>query len=113
MPAVAGLALVAAVVAVTGAFVHRWGSPLGLALALGAAAAVATLARTYARTRLGSGVVAGCWLVPVLLLAQSSPGDDVVIAGDTAGVVFLFGGSAVHAVALGMGARENSARTIT
>ncbi|PSL01836.1 hypothetical protein CLV30_11275 [Haloactinopolyspora alba] len=107
------LAVVAAVVAVAGAFVHMWASPAGLVLAVGGAAGVAVLARACARTRAGGGVVAVAWLAPTLVLAQHSPGDDLVITGEPVGLVFLFGGSVSHAVALGLGAGRNSPRAVT
>lgn len=110
---VAGLAVAAVAVALAGAFVHRWASPAGLLLAVAGAAAVAVLARAWARSRVGMGVVALLWLVPVLVLAQSPIGGDRVVNGDTAGVLFLFGGAVSHALALGMGAEARAGRRVT
>ncbi|WP_129667148.1 DUF6113 family protein [Phytoactinopolyspora endophytica] len=97
------LAAVAVVTAVAGAFVHRWAGGVGIFLAVGAAVSVCVLARRAARSRLGIAVVGLCWLVPVLVLAQERPAGDVVIAADTTGLVFLFGGAIGLAVTLGMG----------
>ncbi|NED98073.1 hypothetical protein G1H11_22500 [Phytoactinopolyspora alkaliphila] len=102
------LAIAAVAVAVAGAFMHRWASPVGLILAVGAGTGVCVLARHAARSRVGIGVVAGAWLTAVLLLAQPRPAGDVVIAGDPAGLVFLLGGASAVAVTLGMGVRVPS-----
>lgn len=111
--AIAGLAVVAVVVAVAGTFLHRWRSPLGLILAVGGAVAVAVIARACARTRAGSAVVALAWLAPTLALAQTAPGEDVVITGGEAGLVLLFGGSFGHAVALGLGVSSDRSTPVT
>ena len=111
--AVAGLAVVAVVVAVAGAFLHRWRNPLGIVLAVGGAAGVAIVARACARSRAGSAVVALAWLGPTLALAQSAPGEDLVITGGEAGLVFLFGGSVSHAVALGLGVSSDRPPSVT
>lgn len=110
---VGGLALAAVAVAVCGAFVHRWAEPVGLLLAVGGATSLAVLARVCARSRLGSAVVAVAWLAPTIVLAQSAPGEDVVITGSTGGLVLLFGGSVSHAIALGMGADVGRGRIVT
>ncbi|TDD64326.1 hypothetical protein E1262_28665 [Jiangella aurantiaca] len=104
--AVAGLGAVAVVVAVAGAFVHRWQNPAGILLAVGGAVALGVLARACARSRVGLAVVALLWLVPVLWLGQEPPGDDRVILGDEAGLVFLFGGTTGLALVLGLGAER-------
>jgi hypothetical protein len=91
-------------VAVAGAFMHRWASPLGLTLSVGATVGVCVLARHAARSRVGIAVVALAWLAAVLLMAQPQAAGDVVIAGDAAGLVFLLGGASGVAVTLGMGA---------
>lgn len=111
--AVAGLGVVAVVVAVAGAFVHRWQNPAGILLAVGGAVALAVLVRACARSRAGIAVVALLWLAPVLWLAQEPPGQDRVIMGDEAGLVFLFGGTSAMAIALGLGVRARSTRPLT
>lgn len=110
---VAGLGVVAVVVAVAGAFVHRWNNPAGIVLAVGAAVSLGVLARVCARSRAGLAVVALLWLAPVLWLSQTPPGDDRVILGDEAGLVFLFGGTTGLAVVLGRGVEARSARRVT
>lgn len=110
---VAGLAVLAVVVGVAGAFTHRWASPLGLLLAVGGAAGVAVLTRACAGSRVGSAVVAVMWLAPVLALAHNIAGGDLVISGDEAGLVFLFGGVISHAVALGLGAEARKSGRFT
>ncbi|TDE08722.1 DUF6113 family protein [Jiangella asiatica] len=109
----AGLAPVAVAVAVGGAFVHRWASPVGLLLAVGGAIGLAVLARACARSRLGLAVVALLWLAPVLVLSQTPPGEDRVITGDEAGLVFLFAGTTSLAIALGRGVEARSTRRVT
>lgn len=110
---VAGLGVVAVVVAVAGAFVHRWNNPAGIVLAVGGAVALGVLARACARSRVGLAVVALLWLLPVLWLGQEPRGDDRVILGDEAGLVFLFGGTTGLAVIVGRGAEARSARRVT
>lgn len=100
--------MTAVLVAVAGTFVHRWASPLGIVLAVGGAAAVAALARACSRSRAGLSVVAALWLAAVLTLAFFRPGNDLVVAGDDVGLLFLFGGAACHAVVLGMGAETRA-----
>ncbi|NDL59769.1 DUF6113 family protein [Phytoactinopolyspora mesophila] len=101
---VAALGGLAVIVAVTGAFLHRWASPAGLALALGAVFGISVFARYAARTRWGIAWVGLAWLAPILVLAQPRSAGDVVIAGDAAGLTLLFGGAMAVSVALGMGA---------
>ncbi|WP_157552807.1 DUF6113 family protein [Jiangella gansuensis] len=108
-----GLAPIAVVVAVSGAFVHRWASPVGLLLALGGVIGLAVLARVCARSRIGLGVVALLWLAPVLALAQGPAGEDRIVGGDEAGLVFLFGGTMSLAIALGRGVEARSTRRVT
>lgn len=92
-------------VAVAGAFFHRWASPIGFVLALGALAGVCVYARYAARTRIGLAVVGLLWVAPVLVLAQPRPAGDVVIANDGPGLMFLLGGALVAAATIGLGAR--------
>nr|WP_246400560.1 DUF6113 family protein [Jiangella mangrovi] len=110
--AVTGLGAVAVVVAVCGAFVHRWQNPVGLILAIGGAAGVAILARACARSRFGLAVIAMLWLVPVIVLSRPR-NSAVVIQGDEFGLVFLFGGTVCLAVILGMGVEARSTRRVT
>lgn len=100
---VALLSVVSFVVAVAGTFMHRWASPFGLLLAVGAAAGVCVLAGQAVRSRIGIGVVALAWLVPVLVMAQPRAEGDVVIAGDATGLLFLFGGVVSIGVTVGLG----------
>lgn len=101
------VAVVAFVVGVAGAVMHRWASPVGLVLAVGAAVGSCVLARYAARSRFGIAGVGLMWLAPVLILAQERPSGDVVIASDAAGLILLFGGAAAVAVTLGMGAQRD------
>ncbi|WP_116951148.1 DUF6113 family protein [Jiangella endophytica] len=111
--AVAGLGAVAVAVAVAGAFLHRWNNPAGILLAVGGAVSLGVLVRACARSRAGIAVVALLWLAPVLVLAQLPPGDDRVILGDEAGLVFLFGGTTSMAIVLGRGVEARSTRPVT
>jgi hypothetical protein len=108
-----GLVVLAAGCGIAGSFVHRWASPLGVVLTIGAAAGVFLFARRWSRSRVGIGAVSAAWLLPVLLLAQRRPEGDLVIAGDVVGMVFLFGGAACAAVALGMGTSTSASREFT
>lgn len=100
----AGLGILSFVVAVTGAFFHRWASPIGLILAIGSVVGVCVFARYAVRTRVGLTIVGLLWVVPVLILAQPRPAGDVIVAGDPAGLIFLFGGVLALAVTIGVGA---------
>lgn len=111
--AVAGLGLVTVVVAVSGAFLHRWANPLGLLLAIGGAVGVGILARVCARSRIGLVVIAMLWLVPVIVLAQTPAGQDRVIMGDEFGLAFLFGGTVGLAIVLGRGVEARSTRPLS
>lgn len=110
---VAGMGVVAFVAAVAGAFVHRWATPAGLLLAVGGAVGVGILARVCARSRVGLVVIAMLWLVPVIVLGQTPAGEDRVILGDEAGLVFLFGGTVGLAIVLGWGVEARSTRPVT
>lgn len=111
--AVAGLAVVAVMVAIAGAFVHRWANPAGLFLAIGGAVSLGILARVCARSRFGLAVIAMLWLVPVFILAQPPWGSEDVIRNDEFGLVFLFGGTVGLAVVLGRGVEARSTRRVT
>lgn len=107
---VAALAVVAVLVGVAGAFVHRWAVPLGLALALSAVVGLVLICRSWASSRIGIGVAGLSWLAAVLVLAAPHPEGDVVIAGDTPGLVYLFGGVLCVGVAIGLGAGTGRVR---
>jgi hypothetical protein len=110
---VGALGVVAAIVAVTGAFLHRWASPVGITLALGAVFGICVFARYAARTRVGIAWIACAWLAPILVLAQPRSAGDVVIAGDAAGLTLLLGGVMALSVALGWGvSREQGDKAV-
>lgn len=111
--AVTGLGAVAVVVAVTGAFLHRWATPAGLLLGIGGAVAVGLLARVCARSRFGLAVVAMLWLAPVWVLALAPAGADRVFLNDYAALVFLFGGTAGLAIVMGFGVEARSTRRVS
>lgn len=111
----AGLAaacVAAVAVAVAGSFVHRWASPFGVLLAVGGAAAVALVALVCARGRMPLILVAALWIGPVLAMTQPGPGEDLVIAGDTIGLVFLFSGFTCYALAIGAGGAAGRSRRV-
>ena len=103
------LTLAAAVVAVCGTFVHLsiarpagLAVPYGLMLALLGVAALVILAQAAARSRIGKGVIAAGWLLPVIVLTQTTGAGDVVIVGDIRGLSYLFGGVILLGVAIGL-----------
>lgn len=107
------LTIVAAVVGVCGSFVHAATArpaglpiPYGLVLALLGVASVLVLAQQIAAGRLGKGVVAAGWLLPVMLLSLTSPAGDIVVASDARGLGYLFGGVILVGVAVGLPGRR-------
>jgi hypothetical protein len=111
--AVAGLGVLAFVVAVAGAFVHRWAIPAGLLLAITGPVGVAILARASARSRFGLAVIAMLWFVPISVIMLTPAGADRVILGDWVGLVFLLCGTAGLAIVLGFGVEARSTRRVT
>lgn len=100
---------------VAGAFVHatRWhiggvSLPLGLLVAVGGGVAVMVLARGWARARWGLALVFLAWMAPTVALSQQTAAGDVVVAADTAGLVFLGGATLVGAVGIGLPLRSMS-----
>ncbi|HEU0041524.1 MAG TPA: DUF6113 family protein [Jiangellaceae bacterium] len=110
--AVTALSVLAVLVGLAGSFTHRWASGGGVVLALGAMVGLMTLARRWSGSRVGMAVTALMWLVPVVVLAQTRPEGDMVIAADARGLVFLFGSVLCAGVGLGLGAESNKSGTI-
>jgi hypothetical protein len=111
---ISGLTIVGVLVGVTGAFIHSAAVdvgpvsvPYGLVLAVVGVAALLVMAHLVARTRVGVGAVAAGWLLPVVVLSQARPAGDVVIASDTIGMVFLFGGVVLVGLGLGLPPHRN------
>ncbi|MGH8829370.1 MAG: DUF6113 family protein [Jiangellaceae bacterium] len=109
---ITALSVLAVLVGMAGSFMHRWASGAGVVLALGAMVGLMALARRWAGSRAGMAVTAIMWLVPVVVLAQTRPEGDMVIAGDARGLVFLFGGVLCVGIGLGLGAESSESGTI-
>lgn len=74
----------------------RW--PIGSVFAVVVLAAVTISAGLVARSRLGPGMVSVGWLVSVLMFTSARAEGDVIIAADTPGYLYLFGGALTLAV---------------
>jgi hypothetical protein len=104
------LMVVAALVGVSGAFMHHWARPLGIFLAIGAVVGVMYIGRRWLRSRAGLGAVALAWVAPILVFAAERPEGDLVIQADAPGLVLIFGGVAALGVSLGMGTTTGKLR---
>jgi len=99
-PAMAG----GAAAGVLGSFVHPLrvaGLPGGLLLALALCVTVIGAAGLLVGSRSGAGAAAVGWLVMVLLFAAPRAEGDLVVAGDPAGYLWLFGGTLAAGLAIG------------
>lgn len=105
------LSVLAVMVGLAGSFIHRWASGAGVVLALAAMVALIVLAREWTDSRLWIAAVVVMWIVPVVVLAQTRPEGDVVIAADARGFAFLFGGMLCAGVGIGLGPKTNKIDT--
>lgn len=81
-------------------------SPTGSAAVLAVLGNI-TLGRAGGRLRPGGGLGPGlCWLAVAFTFSLTGPLGDVVVPGNTAGVLFLVAGVAGAAVGLGRGRRR-------
>ncbi|MFC9972657.1 DUF6113 family protein [Spirillospora sp. NPDC127200] len=102
--AYAALGLLAAVVAVLGAFAQDWslgGAPVAAIGLVAANFVFVRLAGWAMGSRLGAVIPAVVWSLTVFLLSFQRPEGDLVIPGTVAGYVFIFGGMVAAVIAAG------------
>jgi hypothetical protein len=88
------LALLGVGVATVGVGAHRAYGFVGVALGLLLVVTASVFARAWARW-LGYAVFASAWAAMTMVYAQRGPGNSVLIASDTNGYLWLYGGALV------------------
>lgn len=88
------LTLLGVGVATVGVGGHRAYGFIGVALGLILVATAGIFARAWARW-LGYSVFAAAWAAMTMVYAQRGPGNSVLIASDTNGYLWLYGGALV------------------
>ncbi|MGV9303584.1 MULTISPECIES: DUF6113 family protein [unclassified Nonomuraea] len=98
------LAVLGVVLGVVGGFTHAWYvGPTWPLAAIGwvpALFAICFGAGRLMRAKLGASAVAAGWLLVSMVFSLKRAAGDLVIAGDVAGFVYLYGGMAVVLVAV-------------